>query len=129
MTDPPSILRACANNPGDLTILLIAADFFAASDEGDDVVFERALRWMAANNKYPYRYEVTPQEGPAYYRWAWGGSKSPAVPATAQLPGDVAKRMGLWPMDTRTYIAFTLALIDLAENLPVPPPETPDAQT
>jgi hypothetical protein len=98
MTDALSLLHACRDAPKDFTLLLIAADFFDSSDEGDWPKFARALRYMAEHKVAPYKTLF--HDG---YPWRWPGHT--LVPASIR---------------DHAYVAYTAAILDLANNIPSP---------
>lgn len=117
MTDALSILNACRDNPGDFTVYLIAADFFADSDEGDFLELECALRWMAANGKHPQEVAsklATEDVSSVIARhWIW----YPDAPLSSYGAPNHAKLPRYLLHHPRRYYAWVAALFDLAHML------------
>lgn len=96
MTEKELLLAVCEKNPGDNTALLVAADWMA---EHGDPVMEAALRWMANNDKRPFRLpnnrDIDGKNSSSPYPWMWtcfGGIRE-GLPHAA-LPRKLCENLG-----------------------------------
>lgn len=110
MTDRQAILAACEERTGDLTQLLVAADWMA---ENGDLKWETALRWLA-------KWAKRPEFSPTSRNWLWtcfGGLCGPTFDCGTNhaLPRRLCNRMGFW--EWRCYASWTEAVEALATAL------------
>lgn len=109
---------------GALQLRLIAAD---AAEEANLPYLAECLRWMAANNKYPWQQNVT-EKGEGYKLWKWSQYnvcylrlrapyvehvRKVAIPEHAILPGDVHPKKRI---DFTHYIGKWYSSCSIAEQ-------------
>lgn len=108
MTD---FLQACADAPGDRTVLLVAADHYDSVSEGNDPLLAAALRWMAEYDRRPHDIG---KDGPSRFMWTCYGGIPSGIPH-ACLPRAYCAAIGF--REWRCYEAFADAARALADAI------------